>query len=144
MGCNKVNVLLEIKNFKFTLNDHYLMLLIGEFHGSDTGEYGQCPRVSMDMTITDIARGRFFRVCVELDLSRPLIPRLMIMGRVVQVEYEGLPKICFHCGLYGHRIDLWPKMAPPPTPTSTVTSDQHTPHRRTRGNMSPQAPMDPK
>lgn len=54
--------------------------------------------VKVDMTTTDVARGRFARVCVEIDLDRPLLPSLMIMGRVVQVEYEGLTKMCFLCG----------------------------------------------
>lgn len=58
--------------------------------------------VKVDMTTTDVTRGCFARVCIELDLSKSLIPTVMIIGRVIHVEYEGLPKICFSCGLYGY------------------------------------------
>ncbi|KAL8129388.1 hypothetical protein V2J09_018543 [Rumex salicifolius] len=47
-------------------------------------------------------RGRFARVCVELDLSRPLNGAIIINGSRFLVEYEGLYAICFHCGRFGH------------------------------------------
>lgn len=79
--------------------------------------------VQVDMTTTVVTRGCFARVCVELDLQRPLIPIVMIMGRVVQVEYESLPRIYFQCGLYGHRTDLYPTLNPPLDPNAPTTND---------------------
>ncbi|KAH7528625.1 hypothetical protein FEM48_Zijuj05G0092000 [Ziziphus jujuba var. spinosa] len=48
-------------------------------------------------------RGKFARLCVEMDISKPLVPKLVIGSRIQNVEYEGLGMICFHCGLIGHR-----------------------------------------
>ncbi|KAL8160268.1 LOW QUALITY PROTEIN: hypothetical protein V2J09_001805 [Rumex salicifolius] len=45
-------------------------------------------------------RGRFARVCVELDLSKPLKGDVFINGDPFM--YEGLHSICFHCGKFGH------------------------------------------
>lgn len=46
-------------------------------------------------------RGRFAIVCVEVDLSKPLIPKIFFEGRWLSVEYEGLKLICFRCGRAG-------------------------------------------
>lgn len=43
------------------------------------------------------------RVCVEVDLNKPLVPRIYLDGQWQPVEYEGLPMICFKCGRSGHR-----------------------------------------
>ncbi|XVF07510.1 hypothetical protein REPUB_Repub06bG0145300 [Reevesia pubescens] len=48
------------------------------------------------------SRGKYARLCVELDLTKPLVPRLHIGERWQKVEYEGLGMVCFHCGCFGH------------------------------------------
>ncbi|KAK3185110.1 hypothetical protein Dsin_028427 [Dipteronia sinensis] len=48
------------------------------------------------------ARGRFARICVEIDISKPLLGSLSIDDRDIRVEYESLGLICFNCGRYGH------------------------------------------
>lgn len=49
------------------------------------------------------SRGKFARICVELDLQRELVPSFTVFGREFKLEYEGLHLICFGCGKYGHR-----------------------------------------
>ncbi|RYR69097.1 hypothetical protein Ahy_A03g015629 isoform A [Arachis hypogaea] len=49
--------------------------------------------------------GRFARICVDIDLTKKLIPRISVLGSTLNVEYEGLHLICFICGLYGHRSE---------------------------------------
>lgn len=49
------------------------------------------------------ARGQFARICVELDLSKPLEAFVELNQCWFNLEYEGLPDICFKCGLYGHK-----------------------------------------
>ncbi|KAK3184852.1 hypothetical protein Dsin_032138 [Dipteronia sinensis] len=51
------------------------------------------------------ARGRYARICVEIDISKPLLGSLTIDDRTVRVEYESLGLICFKCGRYGHSKD---------------------------------------
>lgn len=53
--------------------------------------------IRVDTTSTDVVRGNFTRVCMEIDLNKPMFLYVMIMGRVLKVEYEGLSRICFQC-----------------------------------------------
>lgn len=41
-------------------------------------------------------------MCVEVDLSKPLLPYYIIKGIEYIVEYEGLHSLCFSCGKFGH------------------------------------------
>lgn len=59
--------------------------------------------VNVDATTLAAARGKYARVCIEIDLAKPLIPHIGIFGCQQRVEYEGLHLICFRCGKYGHR-----------------------------------------
>ncbi|RYR61071.1 hypothetical protein Ahy_A04g018176 [Arachis hypogaea] len=52
------------------------------------------------------SRGGFTRICVELDLSKKLIPRILVFGSTFNIEYEDLHLICFNYGKYDHRIEL--------------------------------------
>ncbi|KAL4309737.1 hypothetical protein GQ457_01G012650 [Hibiscus cannabinus] len=54
--------------------------------------------------------GRFARLAVSLNLRRPLVSKLIINGRTQIVEYESLPTVCFHCGIYGHLKDICPQL----------------------------------
>ncbi|CAN1185857.1 hypothetical protein LINPERHAP2_LOCUS37820 [Linum perenne] len=58
--------------------------------------------VRVDGTTLFGNRGNYARVCVEIDLREPLISKYRLHRRVRRIEYEGLHKICFHCGRYGH------------------------------------------
>ncbi|CAJ2671540.1 unnamed protein product [Trifolium pratense] len=58
--------------------------------------------VKVDRNTLDVKRGRFARVCVEIDLNKPVIGKVWIKGHWYKVEYEGLHRICTNCGCYGH------------------------------------------
>lgn len=58
-----------------------------------------------------VERGRYARICVELDLQKKLISRVIAANSVYNVEYEGLNVICFSCGRYGHRKEVCPNVA---------------------------------
>ncbi|KAI9125529.1 hypothetical protein K1719_002947 [Acacia pycnantha] len=47
-------------------------------------------------------RGKFARIAILVDLTKPLTSTIMVDGELIYIEYEGLPTICFHCGQYGH------------------------------------------
>ncbi|CAI0396371.1 unnamed protein product [Linum tenue] len=47
------------------------------------------------------ARAQFARVCVEIDLTRPLLSQYRIEGIKYLIQYEGLENICGECGTYG-------------------------------------------
>lgn len=48
------------------------------------------------------SRGKFARVCVEVDLTKPLRSGYRKRGEMHDLQYEGLHDLCFHCGKYGH------------------------------------------
>ncbi|XP_028757252.1 uncharacterized protein LOC114716409 [Neltuma alba] len=54
-------------------------------------------------------RGKYARICVEIDIKKRLKSAVNIFGRCRCVEYEGLHLICFCCGKYGHHKDSCPE-----------------------------------
>ncbi|CAN1145751.1 hypothetical protein LINPERHAP2_LOCUS14862 [Linum perenne] len=61
--------------------------------------------VRLDLATSEGARAKYARVCVEVDLSKPLLGKYMIDNRTFLVEYESLENICTSCGFYGHKVD---------------------------------------
>ncbi|KAK3222199.1 hypothetical protein Dsin_009224 [Dipteronia sinensis] len=51
------------------------------------------------------ARGRYARIYMEIDISKPLFGSFNIDDITVRVEYESLGMICFKCRRYGHSKD---------------------------------------
>ena len=64
--------------------------------------------VKIDTAKSLASRGRFARMCVEVDLTKPLISKFNLRRRTRRIEYEGIHLICFGCGKYGHRKDACP------------------------------------
>ncbi|QHO54318.1 uncharacterized protein DS421_2g55700 [Arachis hypogaea] len=58
--------------------------------------------LKVDTNTADKRRGKFARLCVELNLAEPLVGQYSINGVKYKVEYEGLHLICFDCGKVGH------------------------------------------
>ncbi|KAL0919933.1 hypothetical protein M5K25_009024 [Dendrobium thyrsiflorum] len=82
----------------------------------------------LDSHTSTWGRSSFARMCVRLDLSKPLLPGIWIKGlhgRFFQrIEYEGLSNFCFACGMIGHTVDRCPSewvnpLLPPPFPLLT-------------------------
>lgn len=67
--------------------------------------------VKVDLTTLNFERARFARVCVEVDLTKPLKGSIMINGERYYVAYEGLTNLCSICGMYGHNVHSCPKGA---------------------------------
>ncbi|CAN1812176.1 hypothetical protein LINPERHAP1_LOCUS26457 [Linum perenne] len=74
--------------------------------------------VRLDLATAEGARARYARVCVEVDLTKPLLGKYIIDDRVLHIEYESLENICFDCGTYGHKVDRCPKSVPSPVEKS--------------------------
>ncbi|XVF01096.1 hypothetical protein REPUB_Repub04eG0058600 [Reevesia pubescens] len=56
----------------------------------------------IDRNTLTASRGRYARICAEINLTKPLVLRIFIGGRWQKVEYEGLGMVCFACGRFGH------------------------------------------
>ena len=59
--------------------------------------------LKIDINIDMAARGKYARVCIEIDLRMPLISHFSIGKNTYGVEYEDLHSLCFSCGRIGHR-----------------------------------------
>lgn len=59
--------------------------------------------LKVDINTIDGLRGSYARVCVELDLSKPLEISVAVGKYDYLIEYEHIHLICFSCGRAGHR-----------------------------------------
>ncbi|KAK2378394.1 zinc ion binding / nucleic acid binding protein [Trifolium repens] len=58
--------------------------------------------VKVDKNTLTQERGKYARLCVEVDLTKPLLAMFTIKERKYNVEYEGLHLLCTTCGKFGH------------------------------------------
>lgn len=56
----------------------------------------------MDDTTRATTKGRFARVCVEIDMGRHLKATYRMRGRNWRIQYEGLHDLLFECRTYDH------------------------------------------
>ncbi|XP_015953884.2 uncharacterized protein LOC107478264 [Arachis duranensis] len=73
------------------------------FLGKVGDQIGKTLKVALNTA--NQARGKFARLCVELDLSKLLDAKYLVNGVTYHIEYEGLHMICFSCGMFGHISD---------------------------------------
>lgn len=64
--------------------------------------------IEVDEMTLNKARTMYARMCVEIDLSTPLLPAYIVDGNKLKIEYEGINLICFHCGRIGHNLEHCP------------------------------------
>ncbi|KAK9997221.1 hypothetical protein SO802_021907 [Lithocarpus litseifolius] len=67
-------------------------------------QQGSIGKVLREETFTATkSRDRFARLCIQLDVEKPLVTTILI-GKFEQlVSNEGMQKLCFRCGRMGHR-----------------------------------------
>ncbi|CAL0323553.1 unnamed protein product [Lupinus luteus] len=58
--------------------------------------------IKVDTNTLTAARGRYARICVEIDLNKPVVGKTKINNYWHKVMYEGLHPLCSSCGHYGH------------------------------------------
>ncbi|KAI8015510.1 hypothetical protein LOK49_LG05G03274 [Camellia lanceoleosa] len=61
--------------------------------------------LKVDINTAMATRGKYMRVCVEMDLRKPLLSYFAIGKYNYVIEYEHLHTFCFSCGKIGHRKD---------------------------------------
>ncbi|GLT26186.1 hypothetical protein SLA2020_012690 [Shorea laevis] len=77
--------------------------------------------IKVDSVTLLATKGKFARVCVEVDLSQ-LLPSSVDLDleglpqSLIPIEFEGLHKICFSCGEFGHTEEHCRYMNPGQSP----------------------------
>lgn len=54
------------------------------------------------------ARGKYARLCIQVDVNKPLVNTICIGHFEQAVTYEGIHSLCFSCGRLGHKVDGCP------------------------------------
>ncbi|KAF7133573.1 hypothetical protein RHSIM_Rhsim09G0202100 [Rhododendron simsii] len=60
--------------------------------------------LKIDFRTENNEKVKFAHLCVQVDLSSSLISKVRVGNHVQKVSYEGIPIICFKCGLSGHKL----------------------------------------
>ena len=59
--------------------------------------------LKVDAITSAAIRGRYARVCVQINMANPLPKRVKIGSFWQGIVYENLPMLCYRCGRLGHR-----------------------------------------
>ncbi|XP_028109549.1 uncharacterized protein LOC114309470 [Camellia sinensis] len=59
--------------------------------------------LKIDLTIAMATRGKFARICIEVDLPKSLCPCFILGKNCYNIEYEYIYFFCFHCDMVDHR-----------------------------------------
>jgi len=88
------------------------------------------PVLRIDSYTLNGEKGRFVRICVQIDVNKPLVRSIKIRRMIQPVQYEGLNSLCFAYGRLGHRKDHCPtvikKLESPMENSGSQTSDSPT------------------
>ncbi|XP_057422339.1 uncharacterized protein LOC130716152 [Lotus japonicus] len=90
---NTTAVWIRIPGLGFQFYDESILVTLASAVGTP---------IKVDMNTTDMQRGKYARICVEIDLSEPVLGRVGLCGVWYNIEYEGLHLLCSKCGCYGH------------------------------------------
>lgn len=92
----KIAVWVRFPDLPIEFYDYEFLMRLGEKIGE--------PK-NIDEETSLVSRGKFARMCVEIDITKPLISKFKLRKKVRRIEYEGMHLVCFNCGVYGHTTD---------------------------------------
>ncbi|XP_015931305.1 uncharacterized protein LOC107457649 [Arachis duranensis] len=58
--------------------------------------------IRIDLATKSAERGKYARVCVQINLRLPVIKRIQVDGHMYDIEFEHLNLICEKCSYFGH------------------------------------------
>ncbi|XP_072060392.1 uncharacterized protein [Arachis hypogaea] len=94
----KITAWVRISDLPIEYYDRWILKTIWEVIGKT---------LKIDYNMAEQARGRFARICVKIDLTKPLRSKFRIKRRNVFIEYKGIhTTICFNCRRSEHTKDV--------------------------------------
>ncbi|MCH85177.1 hypothetical protein A2U01_0006021 [Trifolium medium] len=90
---SKVAVWVRISGLPIEYYDARVLTAIGNTIGRT---------IKVDKNTLMQERGKYARLCVEVDLTTSLLAMFTLKERKYNVEYEGLHLLCTNCGKFGH------------------------------------------
>ena len=101
------------------LNELPIELYIAKVFRQIRESIGRVLRIDTHTTME--AQGKYTRLCIQIDINKPLVNTILIGNFEQAVIYEGIQKLCFSCGQVGHRKEAFPfTICKEKEPTSTV------------------------
>lgn len=92
----KVIVWVRLPDLPMEYYDHNILFRVGEMIGTP---------MMINSAISLTTRGKFERLCVEVDITKPLLAKFWLRRKVRRIKYEGIHLVCFKCGIYGHSYE---------------------------------------
>ncbi|KAM7486819.1 hypothetical protein LguiA_002828 [Lonicera macranthoides] len=96
----------------------------------------------MDIITAISSRGKYARLCAEVDLSKLLIPFYTLEGKRYRVEHEFIHAVCFKCGMVGHRSRLCTRVGWGDPPVSDFINTNGTWDLNSIANVVPRDKVD--
>ncbi|XP_052192515.1 uncharacterized protein LOC127801414 isoform X14 [Diospyros lotus] len=90
-----VAVWVRLPELQVQYYDEEILQKIGELIGEEVVKIDNCTR--------NRTKCKYARLCILIDLGKPVIPMIEIGGALQPIQYEGLHLLCYTCGRYGHR-----------------------------------------
>ncbi|XP_030941565.1 uncharacterized protein LOC115966474 [Quercus lobata] len=99
------------------------------------------PVLRIDAHTATKSKGRFARICIQINFDKPLIKLIKIGGIEQPVQYEGLNSLCFSCERAGHKLESCPYTTRTPAKEverevegdNSTTNEQSALHEETYG-----------
>ncbi|XVE98176.1 hypothetical protein REPUB_Repub03eG0083200 [Reevesia pubescens] len=89
---------------------HLPELPLEYFNGDILREIGSLVRkpLKIDTNTALVTRGKFARICIEVDLQKPLVSKVRIGKHIQKIEYKGIHTVCFSCVVVGLGAEFCP------------------------------------
>ena len=83
------------------------------------------PVLRIDTHTASETRGRFVRLCLQVNFDEPIVKLVEVSGIDQPVQYEGISSLCFSYGQVGHKTEGCSyKTRLPEKPAMAVTRDE--------------------
>lgn len=91
--CDRTTIWSRLPGLPFEFYDKILLAKIGNSLGT---------LIKIDAHPNDELRGQYAKLCIQVEVTKPLQARIRLGDHVQNIVYEVVNHICFNCGRLGH------------------------------------------